>query len=427
LNRKEKALEWLKQFETGRRWISTVQAEKTGSLKTQLEYAYRLRKFCLHVNRNPDQLIEDRKNDLKAETEVEQRKTEELVRDFFNLQAEKSTRLSAKAYHGALRSFYKYNYMSLRMETPRARSRKIQPITLEEFKQIDAIANPRDRALLRFMKDSGLSTEDVVVFNYGDIKREFEEGNEFIHIRAVRQKTQVNYDTFIGPNAVEALRTYFQLRKANGETLNDKSPLFLSHGKRKGKKRGDVERLDDNSVRTIFTRLKNRIGIIVSPHRIRKLFASYMGLKVRHPAILKYWMGHSVETSDVEGRYVLPPLEEQRKLYMESYEQIDIRPKPSLTKDEARAEAVATLPDELLEPLAKKHGLTLEQYRRILREKKAPTSTVPLIPPQTNEKDTCKNGNCQRVIAENELEVLLAQGWRVAAVLPSGKIVVSNE
>jgi integrase len=427
LNRKEKALEWLKQFETGRRWISTVQAEKTGSFKTQLEYAYRLQKFCNHVNRTPDQLIEDRRNELKGKTQVEQRRTEEMVRDFFNFQAEKSTRLSAKAYHGALRSFYKYNYMPLRMETPRARSRKIQPITLEEFKQIDAIANPRDRALMRFMKDSGLSTEDITVFNYGDIKREFEAGNEFIHIRAVRQKTQVNYDTFIGPNTVEALRTYFQLRKANGEILNDKSPLFLSHGKRKGKKRGDVEKLDDNSIRTIFTRLKNRIGIVVSPHRIRKLFASYMGLKVRHPAVLKYWMGHSIETSDVEGRYVLPPLEEQRKLYMESYEQIDIRPKPSLTKEEVRAEVFEALSDEMLEPYAKKHGLSVTEYKRMLREKKAPTTTVPLIPSETNENDTCKNGNCQLIVAEKDLESFLPQGWRVAAVLPSGKIVVSND
>jgi len=40
----------------------------------------------------------------------------------------------------------------------------------------------------------------------------------------------------------------------------------------------------------------------------------------------------------------------------------------------------------------------------------------------------CTNGvHCQRIVAEEELEPLLMQGWRVAAVLPSGKIVVSNE
>ena len=316
-------------FETGRRWLNTVKAEKTGSEKTQLEYAYRLRKFCDYAKKNPDQLIAERKEQLGNEDEVEKRKTEELVRDFFNFQSSKSNRLSAKAYHGALRSFFKYNYLPLRMETPRARSRKINPVTLEEFKQIDDIANPRDRALLRFMKDSGLSTKDVVVFNYGDIKKEFEAGNDFIHVQAVRQKTQVNYDTFIGPNAVEALKIYFQIRKTKGEPFTDNTPLFLSHGRRTAK----YERLDSNSIRTIFTRLKQRIGIVVSPHRIRKLFSSYMALKIRHPAVLKYWMGHSVETSDIEGRYVLPPLEEQRKLYIEAYEQIDIRARSSVVSE----------------------------------------------------------------------------------------------
>jgi site-specific recombinase XerD len=459
VNKKEKALKWLKQFESGKRWLNTVKAAKTGSTQTQLEYAYRLRKFCNYAKKNPDHLIAERKEQLSEADEGQKRKTEELVNEFFNFQSEKSNRLSAKAYHGALRSFYKYNYVPLRIETPRARSRKINPITLEEFKQIDAIANPRDRALLRFMKDSGLSTEDVVVFNYGDIRKEFEEGQDFIHIKAVRQKTQVNYDTFIGPNAVEALKIYFRIRRTQGETFTDETPLFLSHGRRKGGK----ERLDGNSIRTIFTRLKQRIGIVVSPHRIRKLFSSYMALKVRHPVVLKYWMGHSVGTSDIEGSYVLPPLEEQRKLYMESYGQIDIR--MSTSEDDLRIKIVLddlrktgrfsenylkqladewlgkppeiairriSLEAEAAQRIAERGGFNLledsfmiskddinEEMERIKRER---------LRSKTATNGGCANGeHCQKIVNEMELGGMLAQGWRVAAVLPSGKIVVSNE
>jgi hypothetical protein len=47
---------------------------------------------------------------------------------------------------------------------------------------------------------------------------------------------------------------------------------------------------------------------------------------------------------------------------------------------------------------------------------------------ETATDGSCADGSrCQRVITEMELEPLLTQGWRVAAVLPSGKIVVSNE
>jgi integrase len=44
------------------------------------------------------------------------------------------------------------------------------------------------------------------------------------------------------------------------------------------------------------------------------------------------------------------------------------------------------------------------------------------------QNNNCPDGeNCQRIVSEAELGGLLTQGWRVAAVLPSGKIVVSNE
>jgi len=34
--------------------------------------------------------------------------------------------------------------------------------------------------------------------------------------------------------------------------------------------------------------------------------------------------------------------------------------------------------------------------------------------------------DCQRIVSEQELPTLLAEGWRVSAVLSSGKIVVEK-
>ena len=45
---------------------------------------------------------------------------------------------------------------------------------------------------------------------------------------------------------------------------------------------------------------------------------------------------------------------------------------------------------------------------------------------QTATNGGCQNGNCQRIVSEEELPSLLAQGWRVSAVLPSGKVVVES-
>lgn len=166
-----------------------------------------------------------------------------------------------------------------------------------------------------------------------------------------------------------------------------------------------------------------------------------MALKVRHPAVLKYWMGHSVETSDIEGRYVLPPLEEQRKLYMESYDQIDIKPKVTISKEELRQELIDTLPDQFIEPLAKAHGLSVSEYKRAAREKRITfgnerleSECEPEKKPKTETNggkraSDCINGNCctQKIVSEEELPQLLADGWTFVATLPSGKCVVSSE
>jgi integrase len=429
MNKKEEALEWAKQFETSKRWLTHIQTNKTGSHKTQLEYAYRLKRFCDWANKTPDQLIAEREEQLKGKTKQGREKTEDLVSDFFQFQSKphegetekENHRMSAKAYYGALRSFYKCNSdVGLKGDTPRAVGRRVRGITLDEFKQIDTIVNPRDRALLRFMKDSGCSTEDVVVFNYGDIKKEFEEGKDFIHLQAVRQKTQTNYDTFIGRNAVEALKTYFQIRKQHGEVFNDKTPLFLSNLTRGGRR----ARLNENSLRTVFSRIKQKIGIVVSPHRIRKMFSTCMAMKIHHPIVLKYWMGHSVGGSgDVEGSYVLPDLKEQLQAYMEAYNCIDINPKT----DEKEMQIQNLINSAIAMGLSSEK---IEDIRKVVKREKrmTPEEVAQMIKKELTPGGNCANGqHCQRIVNEEELSKLLADGWAFVATLPSGKIVVSNE
>jgi integrase len=424
MNKKEEALEWAKQFEMSKRWLTHIETSKTGSNKTQLEYAYRLKRFSDWAKKNPDQLIAEREEQLQGKTKQDKEKTEDLVNDFFQSQAKDSSRRSALAYYGAIRSFYKYNSsVNLRGDTPRAPPSRIMPITLDEFKQIDAIVAPRERALLRFMKDCGCSTEDVVVFNYGDIRKEFEAGKEFIHLHTVRQKTQSAYDTFIGPNAVEALKIYFKIRQQAREVFTDKTPLFLSNLTKGGRR----ERLNDNSLRTVFARIAQKSGIIVSPHRIRKMFSTCMSMKIHHPIILKYWMGHSTG-GDVEGSYTLPNMDEQLKAYMEAYSCIDIKPKTDEKEMQIQnlinsATIMGLSPDKI------------EEIRKVVKREKrmTPEDVAQMIKKEFKPKAATNGGNCsdgkhcQKIASEDELPQLLAEGWTFVATLPSGKCVVSNE
>jgi hypothetical protein len=82
--------------------------------------------------------------------------------------------------------------------------------------------------------------------------------------------------------------------------------------------------------------------------------------------------------------------------------------------------------------LAKLQGTSEEEMKKIFRSKKASTTEEQvktleeLTAKQQSDNDCADGEHCQRIVSEAELSELLAYGWRVAAVLPSGKIVVSN-
>ena len=115
-----------------------------------------------------------------------------------------------------------------------------------------------------------------------------------------------------------------------------------------------------------------------------------------------------------------------------------------VTVDTTFAKAVSDAERELemIRTMLKAFGL-LDRYnieiRRIRQSRKAPPlSTREQIEigeriikeqRQANETATnggCQNGNCQRIVSEEELPNLLAQGWRVVVALPSGKVVVER-
>jgi hypothetical protein len=261
----------------------------------------------------------------------------------------------------------------------------------------------RERAIIAFLKDSGISKADVLSLNL-DALENFDKGDQFIHLNVFRGKESVEYETFIGPNAVEALKAYFALRRNRGENLTGKSPLFVTE-------QVPVIRLSLATITSLFALLTQKSGKRISTHRLRKFFETYMALTVRHPIILKYWMGHKLKGGDIEASYIIPPTPEQRKLYQESYKSIDLTggTLEERAREAAKAEFQRMLTPEAQE-FAQRHGIKFQRKKGT----------------QEKEKE-CKDGeHCQRVASEAELPELLAEGWHASLVLPSGKVVLDR-
>ena len=137
-----------------------------------------------------------------------------------------------------------------------------------------------------------------------------------------------------------------------------------------------------------------------------------------------------------ESPYSQPEIEKLRAKYREAIPLLQFTIEAPKSSDNALLSKKETL---IL--MAKNvFGMKDEEIKKVFRSMRAPRTVEAEVKAleeaiekekkrrQTSTNGGCTNGlHCQRIAVEDDLPVLLAQGWRVAAVLPSGKIVVSNE
>jgi len=436
----------MEEFESVKRWLSAVHADHTGSSETRECYLRWFKRFCDWLGKTPDQLIEERKAQVKSEDMTVKREAEETLRSFCNYleQKEGSSRSTVLAYHSAVKSFYKYNYLPLQLRTPKKHApRGVKPHTQEEIKALYNVSGVRDRAIVLCLAECGMSREDFVTLKYSDVKDDYEKENETIHLKVVRTKEQIGYDTFLGINATKALRTYIEMRKRKGGQFNEDTVLFPSHKTK--------EEMLPNGLNWILRRLGEKAGIDSSPHRFRKFFESNLGTRV--PSLLvRYWVGHSL---GVESSYFVPSVEDQRKAYLEAYEKIDILGSTEKISETALEVALANLQVSLKGKPPKQQRQIFKDFWRSLptqtrktfenymekRGEKLPTEFQGLRnimqvgkkeSPLRRYHKTVKRkkdseNDCQKIVDEKELETWLIKGWHVVTVLKSGKVIISND
>jgi len=293
----------LKRYSSVKRWLSHVFADGVRSQSTEKTYLHFLQRYCRFVGMAPDQIIEERRKQLKSPDEFIRRQHEELLTDWRNYLEERCglARSSVVTALNIIKSFYKASYVPLQIKSPKswpATERKV-PTREELAKMIETCRRYRDRALIMFLSQSGISLKDLSLVKYSTIREEFEGGVEPIHIPIERTKTKTRYDTFIGSNTIEFLKGYF---KENKPRLN--RPVFNT-----------AIRTIQYIVKTVS--IKAGLKPHTSPHKLRAFFNTYMSLSFHeshseHIPLVEYWMGHKLP---YKGAYMVPPVAQQRELY----------------------------------------------------------------------------------------------------------------
>ena len=138
-------LSWLMSFDSGKKWLNTIQSPKTKDI-----YMKNLAQYCKAINKNPDELIALKIEGLRNVATPKEFQAEDVLDNYlYNTDLTDHVKV---AIMSAVKSFYKANWRELNsnvgknlsLPEPKQRTPKMKDILELE----DAMTTHRDRAIL---------------------------------------------------------------------------------------------------------------------------------------------------------------------------------------------------------------------------------------------------------------------------------------
>ena len=339
---------------------------------TQRVYSMYMKMFCECVDKTPSELISDAIIEIKAGKLPSERKELEYFAKYKVCLKNKT--MSPKAQSLAItcvRSFFRaYDiWLSVsitRIKKPMPLRQNMNFLTKDDI--INLITNChslRDRAIILSMVTSGMARQEIINLRMRDLT--FDDNNIGI-VSVRRQKSQTHYTTFISPEAVQALRNYFEERgRIDKQKIKGQNDfVFVTYD--------NATRIDKTTFGKLFRTLAAQLGykngdyqIKSKSHALRKFFASTLENSGMPKNKIDFMLGHTPTSSDLEYfRYDIDKLKEMYKMFLPhlTFERtIEVR---SLnTEDAKRLEELSKENEKLKEKLASKDGETEELKRRL--------------------------------------------------------------
>jgi len=168
-------------------------------------------------------------------------------------------------------------------EMPTIDKRRLLVLSAEELQRvIKTCRNPRDKAIILLIADSGIRRSEACALNWGDI----DIGSGLVRISI--GKGGKYRSVVIGATTRRAILSY---RRTVKHSHN--SPLIQTH---------TGTRLTPGGLRSAFVRISERAGIKVTPHALRRTFATLSRRSGMDLIELQALMGHA--SLDMTKRYI---------------------------------------------------------------------------------------------------------------------------
>jgi len=298
-------------------WLSEL---TNRSEATKSKYESFLLKFAAFCGKSPDELLKQRKIDLRNEDVKVQRSVESNLKGFISSLAQKNYSISTQQIaYSSVRSFFEMSYLPLRMrrgDYPSGESLGSRAATKDDIRVLVEKAPLRVRSIIMFLKDTGLRVSDARRLLFKDLGEDWEK-QTFIPLFLVTKKAKTIAKTFIGIEAINALKEYVEQRKKGTrklppETITPESPLFRTRSPK-------VKPLSRSGFSALIFFQAQRCGINkgFSAHSFRKYVQTNLEAAGVHPNWIDQMLGHKLINS--RDSYSLPVDEQLREAYERAY------------------------------------------------------------------------------------------------------------
>lgn len=398
---------WASKYPEVMAWLSKLQIKELNALS--------LYRFCQWAGKTPTELLAMKKDSSSLEIEK--------LLDAFVAADEKTLGMTnaLKFWRvNAVKSLFKHNYINI--------ARTAGAIQLEKTKDYNKLSkeglrklwswtqNLRDKCLITFVNSTAIAKETLSEIQWKHLEENWENVDlpsinlppEILKGHGRGKYKDVRQTTFLTPEAKRDLLNYkewIEQKMGRKMTLEDK--IFRETYE-------PYTPVSYDALGFAIWTLAKRCGVKFSLHDGRR----WVNTALEQIAISENW-ARKIRGRKVRGEeapYSQPAINQLRDKFREAVPLLQFTIEPAIPK--AVQERLAALEEEQKQ---------LKQTYGIYRQKAAKPHEKRKRSKTATDGGCPDNKHCQRIVSEEELPQLLADGWTFVATLPSGKCVASNE
>jgi integrase len=298
--------------------------ENTTRKGTRHVYKSAFKMYSQFTDMTAKQLIDEALEDLKKDVRQRQDVVKTKLLNFYRWLKEEYPRKSrGKGKHEiigkgisdslantavmAMRSFYATYDINVklkgrqRLPKPKVENKRMDLSIADVKLLVNHARSPRDRAIILMMFQGGIDASTLCSIKYRDAARGLENNEHPLKLELFRQKRGIDYYTFLGRDAIDAVKAYVHDLKVKGITLENGMPLFL----KQSIKTKQFEALSPNLIQNTLKKVAIASGLVdgamngnafnpISPHALRESFGGIMLYNGVPDSIVDFWLGHEV-------------------------------------------------------------------------------------------------------------------------------------